>query len=950
MEEIQYIGEHLTAGRIGHLALVLAFVSSILAAFAYWLATENRKDETFEAWRNIGRSAFVIHGISVFTVIGLIFYIMINQYYEYQYVQAHVSEDLPFQYIFSAFWEGQEGSFLLWMFWHIVLGIVLIFTAKKWESPVLSVLSTIQIFTTSMIVGLYFGFGDYVFKLGSNPLLLLRDTMDAPIFSNADYVGLLKGNGLNPLLQNYWMTIHPPTLFLGFASTAVPFCYAIAGLWTREHKAWMKPVLPWALFSACILGIGILMGGAWAYEALSFGGYWAWDPVENMSLVPWIILIAGLHTTLIAKNTGHSILSTYVFYLLTFILIVYSTFLTRSGILGDTSVHAFTEMGLEWQLIGFIGFFMGLSIYQIFSRRKGIPAPEKEEATASKEFWMFIGSLVLLFSALIITASTSLPVYNKIHQFFDPVFDGYVITEVEPHYNKYQLWIAVFISMLSAAAQFLRYKEFNFSKHAKKFFLHMGITAAISIVLTYLTTLWIDARSWRYLLLLFTGIFTTISNMDYLITVARGNIKLAGSAFSHMGFGIMIVGILASGLNKKFISTNPFVMDGLIEGADEERLKNNILLFKDSPMLMGGYEVTYTNDTLDTYTRTYTVNYKKRDKTGKVTEEFDLYPNVLYDKTFTKIAASNPSTKRYINRDVFTHIASLPQVEMDLEYRKEVEDSLNYKTFAAEPGAFINFTDTLQVKNKDTFELVQFRAFVESIIRKPSHPDYTPEPGDIALGVRVGIRRADKDSTYWVEPCIVLRGQLLYGFPVQINDISSKVRVTADLFDSVFTPEEELDYQSFTLKQGQEFEFAGYKIVFSGFNKAPEHPNYIREEKDIAVSAMLQVQDQGMGFMAQPLYFIRGNRPYNLKDELEQQGLHFRFSGLDPASETASIQIAHKIKENRAIPFDVATDSLRSDYIVLEAIEFPGINFFWLGSVLMMFGLGFSMWHRIRSR
>jgi cytochrome c-type biogenesis protein CcmF len=128
--------------------------------------------------------------------------------------------------------------------------------------------------------------------------------MDAPIFSNADYLNLIKGTGLNPLLQNYWMTIHPPTLFLGFASTSIPFAFAMAGFMHKDHKGWLKPVLPWALFSGMILGTGILMGGAWAYEALSFGGYWAWDPVENMSLVPWLILIAGIHTNLIARNTG----------------------------------------------------------------------------------------------------------------------------------------------------------------------------------------------------------------------------------------------------------------------------------------------------------------------------------------------------------------------------------------------------------------------------------------------------------------------------------------------------------------------------------------------------------------------------------------------------------------------------------------------------------------------
>src|SRR5690606_32062162 len=147
---------------------------------------------------------------------------------------------------------------------------------------------------------------------------------------------------------------------------------------TNQHREWLKPVMPWASFSAAVLGIGILMGSAWAYEALSFGGYWAWDPVENTSLVPWLILIAGIHTNLIAKNTEYSIKSTYIFYLLAFILVVYSTFLTRSGIVGDTSVHAFTAMGLENQLIFFILLFSGIAIVSYFLKRKNIPAPKKE--------------------------------------------------------------------------------------------------------------------------------------------------------------------------------------------------------------------------------------------------------------------------------------------------------------------------------------------------------------------------------------------------------------------------------------------------------------------------------------------------------------------------------------------------------------------------------------------
>ncbi|MDX1667643.1 MAG: cytochrome c biogenesis protein CcsA, partial [Saprospiraceae bacterium] len=266
MEELQYIGENLWPGRIGHLALITGFVASLLSILGYSLSVRSRGEEA-RGWLNIGRGAFLTHSLGILVVIGVIFFVMIQQRYEYHYVWAHVSEDLPFKYIFSAFWEGQEGSFLLWMFWHVVLGLVLMIYAGRWESPVMATLALIQAVLGSMLLGLYIGLGDDPLKIGSNPLLLLRDTMDAPIFSNADYLSLIKGNGLNPLLQNYWMTIHPPTLFLGFASTSIPFCYAIAGLWTGEHKKWLKPALRWALFSAAILGTGILMGGAWAYEA-----------------------------------------------------------------------------------------------------------------------------------------------------------------------------------------------------------------------------------------------------------------------------------------------------------------------------------------------------------------------------------------------------------------------------------------------------------------------------------------------------------------------------------------------------------------------------------------------------------------------------------------------------------------------------------------------------------
>lgn len=288
MESINYIGEHLWVGRSGHFLILLALTALLFSAYAYYQYARDKEDRM---WLLMGRSGFLIHGISILLVIGLIFYAMINKMYEYVYVYRTVADLLPTRYLLAAFWEDQEGSFLLWMFWHVILGFILIRTAKKWEGPVLCTLALIQAFIGSMLLGLYLPFIDGDYKIGSNPFSLVRDTFEGPIFANADYLSLITGTGLNPLLQNYWMTIHPPTLFLGFASVSIPFCFVIAGMSLKEHKAVMKPLLKWSLFSAAILGLGILMGGAWAYEALTFGGYWAWDPVENTSLVPWLILL-----------------------------------------------------------------------------------------------------------------------------------------------------------------------------------------------------------------------------------------------------------------------------------------------------------------------------------------------------------------------------------------------------------------------------------------------------------------------------------------------------------------------------------------------------------------------------------------------------------------------------------------------------------------------------------
>ena len=319
---MDYIGEHLLPGQIGQILLVLSLVASLVACIAYAKSANAKLESEALSWKKFARIAFFVDAFAVLAIFAIIYLIISRHYFEYYYAWNHSDKSLAPKYLLSSIWEGQEGSFLLWAFWHGILGIILIKTSKKWEAPVMTVVSFAQFCLASMLIGLYV----FDLKIGSNPFLLTRQIFsEQPFFESANYLANPKmqdGNGLNQLLQNYWMVIHPPVLFLGFASTIVPFAYAMAGLWKKDYGGWVKQALPWSLFSVAILGLGIMMGGKWAYESLNFGGYWAWDPVENASLVPWLILIAGLHTQVIYNSTGHSLRATYFFYIVSYLLIL----------------------------------------------------------------------------------------------------------------------------------------------------------------------------------------------------------------------------------------------------------------------------------------------------------------------------------------------------------------------------------------------------------------------------------------------------------------------------------------------------------------------------------------------------------------------------------------------------------------------------------------------------
>jgi cytochrome c-type biogenesis protein CcmF len=680
---MDYTGEHLLPGQLGHLFIVLSFVASLVATFAYFKSTQSKIDTEAGYWKKLARYAFITESISIITIFSILFYIIYNHLFEYKYAWQHSSRSLDFKYLLACFWEGQEGSFLLWSLWHCVLGLILIRVAKKWEAPVMTVISFAQVCLATMVAGIYI-FGA---KIGSNPFIMLRDSGvldNAPaLHLNFDVTQPLKqdylssitdGNGLNILLQNYWMVIHPPVLFLGFASTIIPFAYAIAGLWKKDFAGWIKSALPWALFSSAVLGVGIMMGAMWAYESLNFGGYWAWDPVENASLVPWMVLIAGIHTLLIYKHTGYSLRATYLFFILTFVLILYSTFLTRSGVLGETSVHAFTDLGMNLQLILFLFVFLVPATFLLIREYKNIPAIKKEEATSAREFWMFIGSLVFFLSAAVIIGQTSVPVFNKIF--------GTKIAppeNVEFSYNSIQVYVAIILATLTATTQYLKYKQTPVKSFWKKILIPTIISIVLATVFFFTIGIQYDKQGVMFKAALWLAtacsIYTIVANASYIWIGINGKLKLSGGSISHVGFGMVLLGILISSSNKEILSNNiNGIPAPLGEGEDP---RENLTLVKDLPVDMDNYKLTYINDSLHPNKEKTFFNIRFQNKNG--TEDFVLSPNSYINFKGQEGLSSNPDARHYWNHDVFTYITSISNPDAE-------KDTASFKNTVSKPG------------------------------------------------------------------------------------------------------------------------------------------------------------------------------------------------------------------------------------------------------------------------
>ncbi len=635
---INYTGEHLSPGHLGTFFIWAGFVTALLATVLYYLSYY-RKDPNRSLLKS-ARGFYLVHTLSVSGIAAVLYYLILNHYFEYSYVWQYSSKELPLKYIISCFWAGQEGSFLVWAFFQAIIGVIVLRIARTWESPVMMVFSLSQAFVTSMLLGIDLA----GIRIGGSPFELLRHTVpsvEGTIFSQPDYLRMITdGNGLNPLLENIWMTIHPPILFLGYALTLVPFSYAIASFVKKDYHNWISRVMPWTLFALLTLGAGILLGGAWAYVSLTFGGFWAWDPVENSSLVPWMTLVAALHFMLIARKQNYAMLAAYVMITLSYVLVLYASFLTRSGVLADTSAHSFGDNGMTVQLLVYLLVFLGMMVVMIarhFSRFH----ITKPDILLSREFWMFIGSLIVVLSAFQIIVTTSVPVFNSLFG-----------TEVAPpvdrvgFYNRWQLPYALLVAGFIAFSQFLTYN----ANEPRRFLLRLLVPAVVALLFTLPMVTAGIVTQLNFVMLVFFALFALVAALQSWF-YSRGP-KNTGAIVTHIGFVIFLLGTVMTFSNSTIISSNTSHYDL----GDSRSNAENLVLMRGDTLFMNGFHVSYVNSRQEGNTTIYRVDFLRKEN-GKFTRDFTLHPSVNVHPRMG--AVYNPDTRHFPGRDYYTYIASV---------------------------------------------------------------------------------------------------------------------------------------------------------------------------------------------------------------------------------------------------------------------------------------------------
>jgi len=541
-------------------AAIWTVIVALLVSIGCYLRAAQGTGSIHDRMARFGRCAFVVAALCVMLEAVVLGVLLVTHRFDVKYVYEHSARAMAPLYWFPSFWAGQEGSFLLWAFWTAILGVVLARTSGPMERRVMPIYAMIQLFLGCMAA------------IKSPFLLLHPDGGPAPT----------EGLGLNPNLENPWMVIHPPTLFLGFASLNVPFVFAMAALLWKDWGSWLKRAMPWALFGFSVLGLAMMMGGYWAYEMLGWGGFWGWDPVENGPFIPWLALIAFLHMAQIQRVRGTVMGLTLFFALTPFVTALYETYLTRSGALDAFSVHSFSTLGgisnsvLLWVLAG----AMCVSLALLFRHRRAIKNTENPlDAPASREFAFILAVILLTLCAIISTVGMSAPILTGLGQKIWPSMKQGSVPE--DFYNRVNFPIALLLAVGLGIGPHLAWRGGGKADAHKLSICYaisvVGALGFVMLIKTFGTALpnilertdhgnvfhGKDANI-LYMLLLFTAcIFALISNLTLLARVFRlkkaagaedgaktlarvgPRILTVGGFMSHVGVCVLLLGIVS---------------------------------------------------------------------------------------------------------------------------------------------------------------------------------------------------------------------------------------------------------------------------------------------------------------------------------------------------------------------------------------------------------------------
>jgi cytochrome c-type biogenesis protein CcmF len=412
----------------GSVAMNLAFGFSILTVLTLFLYNKNGDERLFLTGQRLAL------GISFFVFLAtfILAYQLVQSNFDIDYVARYTSLETPVVYKISALWAGQSGSLLFWLFiLSIYTTIVILQNQQKHNSLMPWVIITLA------IVQMFF--------------LVLTNYVTNPFKpTDADFI-VSNGNGLNPLLQNVTMAIHPPTLYLGYVGFSVPFGFAISAMINRDTSPlWIQSIRRWSLVAWLFLSIGIILGGWWAYRELGWGGYWAWDPVENASFMPWLTATAFVHSIIIQEKKDMLRVWNMALIIITFTLCIFGTFLTRSGVM--SSVHSFTGSSLGPIFLTFVFSIMIVSFGMMYFRRNELRSTKKMESFTSRESGFLFNNMVFVVMCFAVFWGTLFPVFSE-------AIRGTKITVGPPFFNQINIPIGLILLALTGIGPLLAWRK-----------------------------------------------------------------------------------------------------------------------------------------------------------------------------------------------------------------------------------------------------------------------------------------------------------------------------------------------------------------------------------------------------------------------------------------------------------------------------------------------------------